>query len=251
MPGIVCTASRVRGWIVLGAFALGLTIGCARTPAEPVLESTRGFLRDGAAARIDAAYARMGEAYQRRCDRDCFAREVDKARPELQRALEDVQNGKARVELAAQLTLTDGTALALAQAPPKETPAAPGAKSTAAKDAPGAGTFQLTNNPLEFYPQSSPEQALRSFIRAVRARRYDVLLRFVPAVLREQMTREQLTARFEGTKRPEIERQLTAAEKHLAEPFIYEGTTARLPVGDGREARLVSEDGRWCVAQVE
>ena len=243
MPGEVRRAPRDRGWRVLGAFGLGaaLVSGCARPPSEPVLESTRGFLRDGTAARIDAAYARMGEEYKSRCDRDCFARELDKARPELKRALEDVQAGKARVELAAQLTLPDGTALSLAQVPP-ETPAA-------AKDAPDA--FQLTNNPLEFYPQGTPEQALRSFIRAVRARRYDVLLRFVPALLREQLTREQLTARFEGAKRPELERQLAAAEKHLAEPFVYEGTTARLPVGDGREARLVSEDGRWCVAQVE
>lgn len=242
MSGSVRRAPRARGWLVLGAFGLGLVSGCARPPSEPVLETTRGFLRDGAAARIDAAYARMGEDYRRRCDRDCFARELDKARPELKRALEDVQAGKARVELAAQLPLADGTALSLAQAPPPETPAA-------TRDAPGA--FQLTNNPLEFYPQGTPEQALRSFIRAVRARRYDVLLRFVPALLREQLTREQLSARFEGAKRPELERQLAAAEKHLAEPFIYEGATARLPVGDGREARLVSEDGRWCVAQVE
>ena len=43
---------------------------------------------------------------------------------------------------------------------------------------------EIATNPLGFYDQSTPKAALRSFIRAYRLERWDIMLRFVPSSYR-------------------------------------------------------------------
>ena len=57
------------------------------------------------------------------------------------------------------------------------------------------GQWRIATNPLGFYDQSTPKAALRSFIRAYRLERWDVMLRFVPNSYREKMTKEKMQAR--------------------------------------------------------
>ncbi|HEY4175578.1 MAG TPA: hypothetical protein VGM90_02040, partial [Kofleriaceae bacterium] len=49
------------------------------------------------------------------------------------------------------------------------------------------GRWKIATNPMGFYDQTSPKAALRSFIRAYRLERWDVMLRFVPDAYREKM----------------------------------------------------------------
>src|SRR5688572_7467237 len=48
------------------------------------------------------------------------------------------------------------------------------------------GDWKISSNPLAFYEQSTPQAALRSFIRAFRLERFDVMLRYVPNSYREK-----------------------------------------------------------------
>jgi hypothetical protein len=214
--------------LLLGAMA------CRRQAVPDPLPSARRYLDLAESGQIDAAYAMLSEDVRRRCDRTCFVRLLLSQRLELVQARAQVRAGEARVRMQAQVTLPDGTRLRMAQAEP-------------------GSPYLFDEDPLDFYPQDTPERTLRSFMRAVEAKRYEALLRFVPQALEEQYSVEILQKRFEGPGRATVLAQLEAIRKHQGEPFAFdkEGRSARLPVGDGKEARLVLEDGRWRVVQLE
>ncbi len=92
---------------------------------------------------------------------------------------------------------------------------------------------------------------MHSFVRACNGKRYQALLRFVPKALAEQLSAEQLRQRFEGPTQAGLQTQLAALQKHWNEPFQIDGPTARLPTGEGQEVRLVLEQGRWRIAQLQ
>jgi hypothetical protein len=239
-PGRLAPTSRWRA----GAGWLGLVlVGCATTHAPTPLPAAQRYLELTAGEHPEAAYTLLDESFRRRCDRACFTRLAAAQREDARRALSELRTGTApRVEQLVELTLADGSALRLSQA------AAP-----ASDEAAGAagGAYLFSQNPLDFYPQSTPEETVRSFARALHAGRYQALLRFVPRALAEQLTPEQLRARFEGSARAGLQAQLTALQKHWNEPFQVDGTTARLPLGEGQQVRLVLEQGRWRVAQLQ
>ena len=121
--------------------------------------------------------------------------------------------------------------------------------------------WRLDPNALEFYGQRTPAQALRSFVRALERRRWDVLLRLAPQrvvdVLREQSDagasapEERLRAAWGGADAPRV----TALARRLHEALDHgrtievTGDRASLAFGAaGRSlVRLAREDGRWRV----
>jgi hypothetical protein len=233
---------RTRATRALGALLLAC-IGCAR-PLGP--EATlRRFLDLIAEGKTQDAWRMTAPAYREQCDLACFGRVVDRGREELRRALADVRAGVARTELRVAVDL----------APGRGEPAQPASLLLVQRGgADGRGRpagWQIAADPLDFYPQGTPAEALRSFVRAIEGARYGVALRFVPQRLRQQMTAERLRERWEGPGKAELRAQLEAVRRHLAEPLIVEGADARLPVGERREARLVLEDGRWHVLQLQ
>lgn len=233
------------GWLGLTFTGwLGLTLaGCAATRSPTPASTAQRYLELTAGERPEAAYALLDESFRRRCDRPCFARLTASQREDARRAIAELRAGSApRVEQLVELTLPDGSGLRLGQAP---------AVGADPKGAPPGGAYFFSQNPLEFYPQSTPEETVRSFARALQAQRYQALLRFVPRALAEQLTAEQLRARFEGAARAGLQAQLAALQKHWNEPFQVDGATARLPLGEGQEVRLVLEQGRWRVAQLQ
>lgn len=211
---------------------LPLLVGaCARPTPEATL---RRYLEHVIAGRYRPAYRLTSPAYQARCDLLCFRRTVERSRPELAQALAQLQAGDgARVEITTEITSPSlGGPLKLVRSAP--------------------GTWRIAGDPLDFYPQDTPQQALRSFVRAAEARRYDVLLRFVPQKLSQQATPkaiiEGLRQRLEGSLRQQIEE----VKRHLSEPLIVDGAEARLPLSPQRgEVRLLLEEGRWRVLQLQ
>ena len=63
------------------------------------------------------------------------------------------------------------------------------------------GRWRIATNPLAFYDQSTPKAALRSFIRAYRLERWDIMLRFVPNQYREKMDAAKMKAQFTGASK--------------------------------------------------
>jgi len=107
------------------------------------------------------------------------------------------------------------------------------------------GRWRVASNPLGFYDQTTPRSALRSFLRAYRLERWDVMLRFVPDKYRQKMDATKVKAQFQGTAREEMEELMNTLEANVDEPIIERGTNARMAYGERFEVKFTKEDGVW------
>lgn len=207
-------------------FLLSLLAGCA--PPRGPEATLKAYLEAVRAGRLDDAYALMSTEYRRAHDRAAFERALESGG----RAALATRLRGAKVHLRAEIELEGGDTLPLVEE---------------------RGGFRLDRDPLDFYPQRNPEEALRSFVRAVEHRRYDIVLRFVPARYQGSVTAEKLRERWTGEKRQELEAQLDTVRAHLGEALEIDpsGDAARLPVGERKQVRLVREDGAWKVEALE
>jgi hypothetical protein len=107
------------------------------------------------------------------------------------------------------------------------------------------GHWKISTNPLGFYDQTSPKAALRSFIRAYRLERWDVMLRFVPNAYREKMDAPKMKAQFTGPSRENMENLINTLEANVDEPIVERGNDARMSYGDRFTVQFVKEDAAW------
>ena len=107
------------------------------------------------------------------------------------------------------------------------------------------GHWTIATNPLSFYDQSSPKAALRSFLRAYRLERWDVMLRFVPNAYREKMDAAKMKMQFTGGSKDQMESLMNTLEANVDEPIIERGNDARMSYGDRSTVQFVKEDGAW------
>jgi hypothetical protein len=200
--------------------------GCAHPGVvEPPDATLRRFLGAVRAGHLDEAYGLMSEGYRKDHDAAAFQRALHEHRDEVEGAAARLAGGVA-VELHAEARYGDGEALPLVVE---------------------AGAWRIAADPLDFYPQGTPAEALRSFVRAVERKRYDIVVRFVPAQERKAVSIDQLRARWEGEKRAEIAEEIAEVKAHLADPVEIAGEEARLALGEKRQVRLVREEGSWRV----
>jgi hypothetical protein len=199
--------------------------GCAAKPPSGPEETLRAFGAAVRGGRVEAAYALMSAGYRRTHDRDTFASSLA---PGVQRAVAKLIDGK--IELRAEVELSDGERLAMVQEPEG---------------------WRFARDPLDVYPQRAPDEALRSFVRAVERKRWDVVLRFVPQRYRGNITTDTLKERWEGAQVSELQQQLAAVRAHIDEPIELVGDEARLPVGERKQVKLIREDGAWKVETLE
>jgi hypothetical protein len=209
----------------VGLCILTVAASCGhRAPTGPD-ETVRAFAAAVAAGRIDDAYALMSADYKRSHDRDAFAHSLA---PAERRALGRLSDG--RVQLRAEVELSDGERLALVDEPEG---------------------WRFAHDPLDLYPQRAPDEALRSFVRAVERKRWDVVLRFIPNRYRATLTADSLQQSWEGDRKAELLAQLAAAKAHLDEPVELSGDEARLPLGERKQVKLIREDSVWKVETLE
>jgi hypothetical protein len=107
------------------------------------------------------------------------------------------------------------------------------------------GRWTIANDPLGFYDQSTPKAALRSFLRAYRLERWDVMLRFVPNRYREKMDAAKMKAQFTGLSKDQMETLMNTLEANVDEPIDERGNSARMAYGDKYEVKFTKEDGVW------
>jgi hypothetical protein len=107
------------------------------------------------------------------------------------------------------------------------------------------GRWKISTNPLGFYDQSSPKAALRSFIRAYRLERWDVMLRFVPNAYREKMDAAKMKAQFQGPSKDQMANLMSTLEANVGEAITVRNNEARLSYGDHAEVKFVLEEGAW------
>jgi hypothetical protein len=203
---------------LLPVFAVALAaIGCHPSP-ESTLDAWQRALRD---KKLDRAYALMSNEYRRTHDLATFSKAVADRRE---------AKGPMHVVYEAELSLESGDKLPLILE---------------------NNEWRLAKDPLDVYPQSTPADALRSFVRAVENKRFEVVLRFVPQRYRASLTVDKIRARWEGERATELAAQLAEVRHHLGEPFELVGDDALLPLGDRKQVRLTREEDGWKVIQIE
>jgi hypothetical protein len=107
--------------------------------------------------------------------------------------------------------------------------------------------WRIGTDVVDDYGQSTPYQALRSFVRAVERRRWDIVLRLIFETNREGVTEETHRERWEGEGREEIERVAAGIRAALeaGTPIEIVGGDAVMPWGGRFRAQLVREGGVW------
>jgi hypothetical protein len=213
------------GVLAVAAFGCG-----ARQPAPiSTLHSYSAALR---AKDYSAAYDMMSETYQARHSRDEFVRMMKESGAEAGDTAQLLSSGPFEAqEITAEVTFGAGDSMKLVQE---------------------HGEWRIASNPLAYYAQSTPREALRSFVRAYKLKRWDVMLRFVPTKWREQMTVEKMREQFDSKDhKDEIERMMNMIEANLGEPITDKGNEARMPYGDRYEVKFVLEDGKWKIQDLD
>jgi hypothetical protein len=224
------SVDRRGAWRTTAACVVSLAClspGCggataAQTP-EAVVSAYARALRAGRPA---DAWALMSADYRRRVSQAEFARHLAENPAEAREAADALARADGPASQRADVRLADGDSVTLVR---------------------DAGDWRIATNLADFYDQSTPRAALRSFVRAMERERYDMVLRFVPDADREGMTEARMRAAFSEEGRDETSRLLTALRAALDAPLEEVGDHATLRYGeDGRRvARLRREDGLW------
>jgi hypothetical protein len=219
----------VRGLlaVLLLLFIAGGGAGCGGASASQPLSAVDNYAAALRAGDYGRAYEYMSAKYRREHSRDDFVRMMKDSPDEVKQTASRLTASGRRVEVNARFVyddLRDELPLVME-----------------------SGNWRIASDPLEFYPQDTPAQTVRSFVRAIELKRYDVVLRFVPNKWRQEMTEAKVREQFEGEKHEEVGQMMRLLAASLDNPIDQEGDKARMPYGDRFEVKLVREDGVWKV----
>ena len=168
------------------------------------------------------AYDLMSSSFRGKVSRDDYVRMMRDNNREVNETADRLRSKRGSVEVSAEFEYGLGDTMRLVQ-----------------ED----GQWKIATNPLGFYDQSTPKAALRSFIRAYRLERWDVMLRFVPNSYREKMNKEKMQAQFTGPSRDQMENLINTLEANVDEPIVERGNDARMSYGDRYTVQFLKEDG--------
>jgi hypothetical protein len=216
--------------VALGLFAaLALSEACAHRPEEPAatVASFGAALERGD---LRAAYLLTSLEFQRRMPYDAFAAGLATAGGEPAalggRLIAEADAVAPRVELT--LALGEQVPLVLE-----------------------AGHWRIDGPVYEAWGQATPRAALQTFIRALDARRYDIVLRLVPDRYRAGLSADRLRAFWEGDRKDEHQALLARVRAAVHGSLTETGDEARLLLAPDRTVKLVREGGQWKIEDPE
>jgi hypothetical protein len=108
--------------------------------------------------------------------------------------------------------------------------------------------WRIASNPLAFYDQSTPKAALRSFVRAWRLERWDVMLGFVPKEYRDRMDAAKIKQQFTDDQTKQLMETLAA---NIDAPIDERANEARMHYGDKYEVKFKKEDNLWMLQDLD
>jgi len=171
-----------------------------------------------------AAYDLMSQSFRNKISRDEYVRMMRDNAREVDETADRLRGKHGSLEVTAEFEYGLGDQMRLVQE---------------------GGQWRIATNPLAFYDQTTPKAALRSFIRAYRLERWDVMLRFVPKAYRERMDAQKMKAQFTGTSKDDMERLMQSLEANTDETIDERGDSARMEYGEKYEVKFIKEDGLW------
>lgn len=110
---------------------------------------------------------------------------------------------------------------------------------------------RLTGDALHFYEQSTPRQALHSFVQALDNQRYDVVMRLLPDTTKAGLSPETLESSLRNESGERIQRLLAALRNALDAPIERVGPRATMTYGEHRVMQFVLEGDRWKIETPE
>lgn len=105
--------------------------------------------------------------------------------------------------------------------------------------------------PEQTYSQATPREAIASFIAAFEAKRWDIVVRFVPAKHADDITEDKI--RDEVERSPEIRENIEAIKRALEAnvEITVDGDKAEMRYAEGDEVELIREDGVWKIEDLD
>jgi hypothetical protein len=213
---------RVAGALGLLA-ALAVGPACAHHPEEPAA-TVAAFGAALARGDLGGAYRLTSTDFQHRVPFDAFEAGFTSAGGEPAALGQRMVAEAARTQPRVEVTLALGERVPLVLE---------------------AGRWRIDAAVYEPWGQATPRAALQTFVRAVDAHRYDVVLRLVPDRYRPGLSADRLRTFWEGEHKDEHRALLERARAAINAPIVETGDEARLDVAPDRQVRLVREGGRW------
>lgn len=170
------------------------------------------------------AYGLLSNEYRQRVSLAQWQQQLEGNPQEVSEAANQLAHIQSAAEVRATLRHGDGSSVELVQ-----------------RD----GQWWIASELVEFYDQSTPRAALHAFVAALQRRRYDVVLRLMPAAEKEGVTIETMERAFGYASRDEMERLVTQLRPHLNDPIEVTGEHAALPYAEHRRVQFVKEAGLW------
>ncbi|MFC1641215.1 hypothetical protein ACFL5O_00805 [Myxococcota bacterium] len=198
--------------------------GAAATSQHPqrILSAYAQALEQG---KVEAAYGLLSQEAQKSIPLDAFRRMVIENRDEVKNISNSLLRPSSSAQVTATVTTRDGHTLLLVL-----------------ED----GQWKVDGAALDLYGQRTPEGTVQSFVRAFENKRYDVLLRFVPASETEGLNKAKLRQAWEGDQKAEMQRLVQALKAALPTArFERIGHRATMTYGSGGTVELVHEAGAW------
>lgn len=216
----------MRRLLVAALLAL-VACGGSKSAATGALDRYGQALRD---QDYESAYELMSSSFRAKVSREEFVRMMKDNPSDVRETARRLDKKPQRMEISAEFEYGLGDTMRLVQE---------------------GGTWKIASNPLSFYDQSTPRDALRSFLRAYRLERWDVMLRFVPDKYREKMDVEKMKTQFQGPNREQMEVLMNMLEANIDEPIEPKGNEARMSYGERYEVKFVKEDGAWKIKDLD
>lgn len=207
----------------LGFLSCLLFVGCNGAAPSPV-DTLRQYTEAASRGDCRGAYVLMSSAYRAEISQDDFCQAMRENPNELREATDALRRVTGEPEIVARVRYGTGDEISFVQE---------------------SNDWRVDSPVLDFYRQATPRDALRSFVRAIERRRYEVILRFIPNEYRERMSAEGLRELWEGSKRDEIQQLLENLRASLDEPIEETGERATMQYMDRFTCRFVREDGVW------
>lgn len=203
--------------------------GCGRASKQSAPEATvrelATALRNNDAA---SAYALMSKDYRREHSLKDFQKQIADNKAEA-RVLAEALKKPESARRYAEVTLANGMSIQLEQ-----------------KD----GRWLFVTPVVDFYPQGTPREALASFVSAVEAQRWDIVLKLMPEAERGDLDAATLGNNLKS-QREELERMVALLKASLDSPIEEVADRATMPYGESYTVRFVREDGLWRIEDPE
>jgi hypothetical protein len=179
---------------------------------------------------FDAAYALTSAAYRARVPLAAFRASLEEGGADTQTLGRELRTDAARKPARVELEVDGGSTVTLVEE---------------------GGAWRVDGPSVEPWSQRTPRAALRSFVRALELRRYDIVLRLAPTARRPTLTADGLRAYWEGERKGDNDRLLARLRAALGAPIVEAGDEARMPYGERAEVHFTREDGLWKIEDLD